>query len=94
MVCDLGGTVTLSVSADRYVLSWDLGDGQSQSHGGHYLAYGEGLEFTAVETGGSDRVGFRFGPREMSFSSEESGWDFDGTGGEEPASFVAVFVRL
>jgi hypothetical protein len=39
-------------------------------------------------------VGFRLGANELSLSSDDSGWDFDGDGAEEAASFVAVFVRL
>lgn len=93
VVCDLGGSVTLSLSEENYVLTWDVGSG-SRSVGGR-LAIRDGI--LDLRPRGSDAVEslrFRFGGGALALSSDDSGWDFGGDGGEEPAAFVAVFVRL
>jgi hypothetical protein len=94
LVCDRKATVTLSLSDDRYILTWSLADGEAQSLAGRYAVRDGEIEFQHGEPGTTERVSFRFGARELSLSSEGSGWDFSGDGGEEPAGFVAVLVRL
>lgn len=93
VVIDLRGTVTLSLTAGTYILAWDIGNQGSQSIGGTYAARGHELEF-AQRADLREHVGFRLGADELSLKGAESAWDFDGNGHEEPADFVAVFVRL
>ena len=94
VVIDLRGTVTLSLSAGTYVLSWDLAGQGSQSLGGTYAARGHELEFVLPGGERTENVTFRIGAEELSLRGDASAWDFDGDGSEEPADFVAVFVRL
>lgn len=93
VVCDLGGSVTLSLSAGTWVLTWDLGDRGSQSLGGALTLVGERLVLLAQDAGDAERVLYRLAERTLALSCETSSWDFDGNG-EEPAEFVAVLVRL
>jgi len=94
VVCDLAGTVTLSLSADRYILAWSLAVTERQTIGGSYSLSGDSLEFMVGGPEPPERPAFRLCTQELSLSSEWSGWDFDGDGAEALASFVAVFVRL
>ncbi len=94
VVIDLRGTVTLSLTAGTYILAWDVVGRGSQSIGGTYAANGHELEFAQPGADVKERVGFRLGADELSLRGAESAWDFEGNGHEEPADFVAVFVRL
>ena len=92
VVCDLGGSVTLSLSAGTYVLTWDLAGG-SQSIGGVLTLQGDRLLFLAQDASEAEPVLYRLADRTLALSCEGSGWAFD-ENGEEPAEFVAVLVRL
>jgi len=94
VVIDLRGTVTLSLSAGTYILAWDIAGRGSQTLGGTYAARDHELEFAVPSGEVRETVGFRLGAEELSLRCAESAWDFDGDGHEEPADFVAVFVRL
>jgi hypothetical protein len=94
VVCDLRGTVTLSLSAGTYILAWDIAGLGSQSLGGTYAVRDHELEFAVSSAEVRETVAFRLGAEELSLRGAESAWDFDGAGHEEPADFVAVFVRL
>ena len=93
VVCDLRGTVTLSLSEGTFILAWDIAGSGGQSIGGTYTVRDQELELAPSDAGAVEKVAFRLGLDELSLRSAESAWDFDG-GQEEPADFVAVFVRL
>jgi hypothetical protein len=92
LICDRGGSVTLSLSRDSYILAWELGGEERQCVGGRVAVTGDQLEF--LDEGTTERVEFRLGVSELSIRSEGSRWIFEGDSGEGPASFVAVFVRV
>jgi len=92
LICDRGGSVTLSLSPDSYILAWEMAGEERQCVGGRVAVNGDQLEFQ--EDGRMERVDFRLGVSELSIRSEGSRWIFDGDAGEGPASFVAVFVRV
>jgi hypothetical protein len=92
LICDRGGSVTLSLSRDSYILAWEVAGEERQCVGGRAAVNGDQLEFQ--DDGSTERVEFRLGLSELSIRSEGSRWIFDGDSGEGPASFVAVFVRV
>ena len=93
VVGDLGGTVTLSLAAGTYVLSWDDRNGGPRSAEGTYaVTDDEWLAFRPTE-GENERVGFRRAAGTVVLRSETSAFAFDGQQ-EEPAVFTAVLVRL
>ena len=93
VVCDLGGTVTLSLSAGTWVLTWEIAGQGRQSVGGTLTHRDEQLELQAHQAQDAEAVRFRLAGDTLSLSSAASGWAFDGRG-EEAADFVAVLVRL
>jgi hypothetical protein len=94
VVCDLRGNVTLSLSQGTYVLAWDIPGNGSRSIGGFCAVGAEEIEFAAPGRDAVERVTFHLGTETLSLRCEASAWDFDGHGQEEPADFVAVFVKL
>lgn len=94
VVCDLGGSVTLSLSDGAYVLTWDRGDRNGVSVGGAFDVQGDTLELRPQGANEAESVRFLLGQETLTLRSESSGWDFDGDGQEAVAEFVAVFVRL
>ena len=94
VVCDLGGTVTLSLSAGTYVLTYDVARRGSRSQGGSCALEGNQLQLTPEGSGDPDVVQFRIASETLSLTAESSAWDFDNDGEEEAADFVAVLVRL
>jgi hypothetical protein len=93
VVTGLGGSVTLSLSGDTYVLTWEIAGQPSHSVGGTLGVHGDRLELLPRDAGAVDTVAFHAAGDTLSLSSSASAWEFDG-GGEEPADFVAVLVRL
>ena len=94
VICDLGGTVTLSLSAGTYVLTYDVARRGSRSQGGSCALEGNQLQLTPEGSGDPDVVQFRIAAETLSLTAESSAWDFDNDGEEEAADFVAVLVRL
>ena len=94
MVCDLAGSVTLSLSAGTYVLAWVVAGRGSQSIGGALTVRGDRLALLAHGANEAEWVVFRLAGDTLALSCETSGWDFKDAGAEQPASFVAVLVRL
>ena len=94
VVCDLGGVVTLSLSAGTYVLTRDVAGPGSRSEGGACEVEAEQLRLTPEGADQSAAVRFRIAADTLSLSAETSAWDFDGDGQDEAADFVAVLVRL
>ena len=93
VVCDLGGTVTLSVSAGSYVLTWSVAGQASRSVGGALAVAGDRIALRPQGADQAEAVTYRLAGETLALSSDASQWDFDGSG-EEPAAFVAVLVRL
>ena len=93
VVCDLGASVTLSLSEGTYVLTHDVPGRGSRSLGGTIEMGAEALVMRARDAASPETVRFRLADHTLSLSSETSFWDFDGAG-EQPARFVAVLVRL
>ena len=94
LVCDLGGTITLSLSDGTWVLAYDVAGRAKQSVGGTWVARQDVLELSAAGADAAEAVRFRVSTETLSLSSLESWWDFDNSGQDVPALFVAVFVRL
>lgn len=94
VVCDLGGSVTLSLSARSYVLTWDVRGRGKLSIGGTFRVRDDQLELFPLGSERGEVIRFRVNAETLSLSAEDSGWDFEGQGHEAAAEFVAVFVRL
>jgi hypothetical protein len=93
VVCDLGGSVSLSLSDGRFILTCDIPGRGSLTVSGQFQVEGGKLHFTALESATPQGVRFHQVDRTLSLHSDGSAWDFDGQG-EQPAEFVAVLVRL
>ena len=93
VVCDLGGSVTLSLSEGTYVLTWDLGHG-SRSLAGAVALERDRITLRPHGTEEAEALWFRRSGDTLALSADDSAWAFDGEGHEEPAAFVAVLVRL
>lgn len=94
VVSDLSGSVTLSVSGSRYVITWDAPPGGRSSADGRISRAADGaLAFEPTDGPGAEQIAWRFTDATLAMSSDRSAWDFDGRG-EEPAAFTAVLVRL
>ena len=94
VVCDLGGSITLSLSAGSYVLTWDVQGRGKLSIGGTFRVRGDQLELFPLGSERGEAVRFRVNAETLSLSAEDSAWDFEGQGRETGVEFVAVFVRL
>jgi hypothetical protein len=94
LVCDLGGAVTLGLSAELWVLTFAVPGRGMRSIGGTYAADGNVLVLRGSPD--SERVVIRYRRQgdTLSWSDMASGWDFDADGRDEPATLVAVFVRI
>jgi len=93
LVCDLHGSVTLSLSAGACVLTWDVPGHSSGSIGGAVALKDGALILRLHGADEADSVRYRVAAQTLALSSDGSAWDFGGDG-EEPAEFVAVLVRL
>ena len=94
LVADLGGMVTLSLSEGTYVLTHDVAGRSQQSVGGSCAINGEMLELRAQGGDRAESARYRVAGDTLALTATDSGWDFDGDGEDEPATLVAVFVRL
>jgi hypothetical protein len=94
LVCGLGGSVTLSLSAETYVLTWSSAGQDGRSIGGVLAIEGDRIALRAQDASETEAVTYRLAGETLALSSDASRWDFDGDGAEEAADFVAVLVRL
>lgn len=94
VVCDLGGSVTLSLTATAFILAFDVAGRGRHSVYGACEVRGDELLLRPEGAGAPTSVRFRQNGDTLSLQSDASGWDFDGDGGDEAAAFVAVLVRL
>ncbi len=92
-ICDLRGSITLSLSPGYYILTWEIPGVGAHSIGGGFTVVDNAIEFALPGRGPVESIAFHLGAEELTLESEQSAWDFDGRG-EETASFVAVFVKL
>ena len=93
-ICDLRGTITLSLSPGYYILTWEIPGVGARSIGGGCNIKDNQIEFLLPARGWVESVAFQVGAGELTLRSDASAWDFDGRGREESALFVAVFVKL
>jgi len=94
VVTDLGGSVTLSLTATAFILASDVDGRGKQSVSGACEVRGEELLLRPEGMERPHRLRFRQSGDTLSLQSDASGWDFDGTGRDQEAAFVAVLVRL
>lgn len=94
LVCDLGGSVTLGLTATAFILAWDIAGRGRRSLGGAWVARDDELRLRPEGTLEADAVRFRLSGETLSLHADDSAWDFDGDGRESSAGFVAVLVRL
>ena len=93
LVCDLGGSVTLSVSPGTYILTWDIARQGRRSVGGTVEVRASALHLHPHDGVDEEVVLFQLADDTLTLSAAQSAWAFDGNG-EEPAAFTAVLVRL
>lgn len=93
VVVGLRGSVTMSLSAGAFVITWDVPGREGGSIGGLVTVKEGELLLRPHGAGESDVVQYRLAALTLVLNGGESAWDFDGRG-EEPADFVAVLVRL
>ena len=94
VVCDLGGSVTLSIGEEAFVLTTTGAQRGAVNMDGAFRMRGDTLELHAHEGGASWRVRWHLVEHTLTLSSDESRCDFEGDGSAEPAALVSVFVRL
>ncbi len=94
VVCDLGGSVSLSLSATAFILAYDLAGRPGPGVSGTFRVRGDELILAPHGAQDSQSVRFQQSGRTLSLHSHASSWDFDGDGNDEAAEFVAVLVRL
>jgi len=94
VVCDLGGSVTLSLTATAFILAIDVAGRGIHSVSGACEVRGDELLLRSDGADGPERVRFRQNGDTLSLQSDVSGWDFDNSGEDQAAAFVAVLVRL
>jgi hypothetical protein len=94
VVCDLGGSVTLSLSATAFILAFDVSGRGKHTVSGVCDVGGDELLLWPDGADAPQRLRFRQSGDTLALHSDSSGWDFDGTGTDQDATFVAVLVRL
>jgi hypothetical protein len=94
VVCDLGGSVTLSLTATAFILATDVAGRGKHSVAGTCEVRGDELRLRAEGAAEPEVLRHQQVGATLSLSCEASGWDFDGSGRDQDAAFVAVLVRL
>jgi hypothetical protein len=94
LVADLGGSVTLSLTASAFILAFDVAGRGPHSVSGTCEVRGDQLLLRAEGADTPHAVRFRQNGDTLSLQSDVSGWDFDNSGEDQAAAFVAVLVRL
>lgn len=94
LVCDLGSVVTLGLAGGMWVLTFAIPGKGRRSVGGTYAADGGLLVLRAEHGTEAVLIRYRLAEETLTWNDGASGWDFDGNGEDEPATLVAVFVRL
>ncbi len=94
VIGDLGGSVTLSLGNGSYILTCNMARRGIVNVGGAIAVNDDVLELRTTAGAETERMQWRLVDGTLTLRSEASSCDFDGNGSEEPATFVAVFVRL
>jgi hypothetical protein len=94
VVCDLGGSVTLSLTPTAFILAFVIAGRGRHSVSGACEVRGDELLLRPEGADAPTGVRFRQNGDTLSLQSDASGWDFDGNGEDQAAAFVAVLVRL
>lgn len=95
VVCEQGASVTLSFGADFYVLTCDPPPpGHRTTEGGAFALNGEMLELHPHPAGPPKSVRWLLSQDTLTLRSEQTTCDFDDSRLNEPASLVAVLVRV
>ncbi len=94
VVCDLGGSVTLSLGDEAWVLTCNWGKRGVQHEGGRFRLSGECLELMGDSALAAECLRWRLVEDTLTLNAEPSRCDFDGNGVSEPSLLVAVLVRL
>jgi hypothetical protein len=92
LVCDLGGSVTLSITAGTFILTRSEPGSAPQSTGGAIEVDDATLALRA-DDGEAEVFRYQVTDDTLTLSSEAAAWRFYGND-EQPADFVAVLVRL
>lgn len=93
VVAGLKGSVTVSLSAGAFVITWDVPGHGNGSVGGSVSMTDGVLTLRTQGSGEAHVVRHRVSAMTLALSGEESAWNFDGKG-EVAAEFAAVLVRL
>ena len=94
VVCDLGGSVTLSLGDEAWVLTCNWGARGVVHEGGRFQVDGECLELNGDSAIAGDCLRWRLIENTLTLNAQPSRCDFDGKGTTEPSALVAVLVRL
>lgn len=93
VVCDLGGSVTLSLGADSYVLACDAPNSRT-IEGGAFTIAGDSLELHSHSSDAVRSLRWRLVDDTLTLRSDATNYDFDDSHPNEPAALVAVLVRF
>ena len=94
VVTDLGGSITLSLTATAFILAVDVASRGSVSVSGRCEVRADELLLCLDGGDAPERVSFHQTGDTLSLRSDQSAWDFEGNGTDQRAAFVAVLVRL
>ena len=94
VICDLGGSVTLSLGDEAWVLTCKWGTRGVIHEGGRFRLNGDCLELEGDNTLTDECLRWRVVDDTLTLNAEPSRCDFDGNGTTEPSALVAVLVRL
>jgi len=94
VVTDLRGSITLSLTATAFILAFDVATRGSISVSGRCEVRGDELLLWLDGGDVPERVSFHQTNDTLSLRSDQSAWDFDASGQDQQAAFVAVLVRL
>ena len=93
VVCELGGSVTLSISPGTYILATDVAGRGRHSVGGMITVQDASLGLRPLGGEREQRLAFQLTDTTLTLHAADAAWAFDGSG-EEPAEFVGILVRL
>jgi hypothetical protein len=93
LVCDLGASVTLSITAGTFILTRSEPGRDPQSTGGAIAVDDATLTLRAADGREGEVFRYQVTDDTLTLSSEAAAWRFYGDD-EQPADFVAVLVRL
>ena len=93
VVCELGGSVTLSIGPGTYILATDVAGRGRHSVGGMITILPSSLVLSPLGGGREQALLFQLTDTTLTLHAAEAAWAFDGSD-EEPAELVGILVRL